>query len=940
MAEDTPKFRYDANLASQLEARWQERWDALQAFRQPNPGDPDFDPARPKFYCLDMFPYPSGSGLHVGHPEGYTATDILSRYKRMRGYNVLHPMGWDAFGLPAEQYALQTNIHPAITTKQAMDTFRRQLKRFGFSYDWSREISTIDPAYYKHTQWIFLQIYGAFFDPALERARPIAELLSEWKSGKRAVIYNPDAAEISAADKARSFAAWDSIDKDTQRRIINSYRLAYLAEQTVNWCPKLGTVLANEEVIDGRSERGGFPVFRKPLEQWCMRFTTYSKRLLDGLAQLDWPAATIAKQNTWIGYSVGAELEFGLSTPDAPAERPALRVFTTRPDTLFGATYLVLAPEHPLVEVALRTPSAAAQSDALRAYVESAKNRSDLERQQNKEKTGVFSGLTALNPATSAPIPIWVSDYVLMGYGTGAIMAVPAHDERDHEFAERFELPIRTVVVPADGSEIKGCFSGEGKNVESSNAEVSLNGLDTALAKKTIIAWIEKRGIGKAKSNTRLRDWLFSRQRYWGEPFPIVYDRDRNHYALGESRLPLVLPELADFKPEESEDPRPLLAKARDWVQTTAGEAGVTELPPDTPMTRETNTMPNWAGSCWYYLRFADPRYPAAPISPDADRYWLHDGVDLYVGGSEHAVLHLLYARFWHQLLHDLGHVVSPEPFRKLFHQGLILSFAYQRADKSLVAVDKVEERGEGNFIETATGEKVTQIVAKMSKSLRNITSPDDVFAAYGADTFRLYEMYMGPLDASKPWNTRDISGLMRFLQRAWRVLVNEVSGEVTLVAAASNEVEKQLHRTIAKVQADIERLAFNTAIAAMIGFVNTATAEGGMTKDQASRFVRVLAPFAPHMAEELWHKLGETSLVSLASWPSYDEAQLQDDQIEVPVQISGKVRHRLHIPASADAKAMEAIALDDAKVKELIAGKTVRKIIVVPGKLINIVAN
>ena len=940
MAEDTPKFRYDANLASQLEARWQERWDALQAFRQPNPGEPDFDPKRPKFYCLDMFPYPSGSGLHVGHPEGYTATDILSRYKRMRGYNVLHPMGWDAFGLPAEQYALQTNIHPAITTKQAMDTFRRQLKRFGFSYDWSREISTIDPAYYKHTQWIFLQIYGAFFDTDIERARPITELVNEWKSGKRAVSFNPDAAEISAADKERSFGAWDSVDRDTQRRIINSYRLAYLAEQTVNWCPKLGTVLANEEVIDGRSERGGFHVFRKPLEQWCMRFTTYSKRLLDGLAELDWPTATIAKQTTWIGYSVGAELEFKLSTLDAPADRPALRVFTTRPDTLFGATYLVLAPEHPLVDAALRTPSAAAQSDALRAYAEAAKNRSDLERQQNKEKTGVFSGLVAINPATSAPIPIWVSDYVLMGYGTGAIMAVPAHDERDHEFAERFELPIRTVVVPADGGEVRGCFSGEGKNVDSANAEVSLNELDTALAKKTITAWLEKRGIGKAKSNTRLRDWLFSRQRYWGEPFPIVYDRDHNHYALGESGLPLVLPELADFRPEESEDPRPLLAKAREWVQTTAGEAGVAELPPDTPMTRETNTMPNWAGSCWYYLRFADPRYTDAPISSEADRYWLNDGVDLYVGGSEHAVLHLLYARFWHQLLHDLGHVVSPEPFRKLFHQGLILSFAYQRADKSLVAVDKVEERGEGNFIETATGEKVTQIVAKMSKSLRNITSPDDVFAAYGADTFRLYEMYMGPLDASKPWNTRDISGLMRFLQRAWRVLVNEVTGELTLAAAPSSEVEKQLHRTIAKVQADIERLAFNTAIAAMIGFVNTATAEAGMTKDQASRFVRVLAPFAPHMAEELWHKLGETSLVSLASWPSYDEAQLQDDQIEVPVQISGKVRHRLQIPASADSKAMEAIALDDAKVKELIAGKTIRKIVVVPGKLINIVAN
>jgi leucyl-tRNA synthetase len=940
MAEDTPKFRYDANLAAQLEARWQERWDALQAFRQPNPGDPDFDPKRPKFYCLDMFPYPSGSGLHVGHPEGYTATDILSRYKRMRGFNVLHPMGWDAFGLPAEQYALQTNIHPAITTKQAMDTFRRQLKRFGFSYDWSREISTIDPAYYKQTQWIFLQIYGAFFDTTLQRARPIAELIAEFASGQRAVAFNPDAGEISGSDKQRSFGPWAKLDAATQRSIVNSYRLAYLAEQTVNWCPKLGTALANEEVIDGRSERGGHPVFRKPLEQWLMRFTSFSKRLLDGLAQLDWPSATIAKQTAWIGYSVGAELEFKVVTPDAPADRPALRVFTTRPDTLFGATYLVLAPEHPLVEVALRTPSAAAQSGALRAYAEQAKNRSDLERQQNKDKTGVFSGLHAQNPASGESVPIWVSDYVLMGYGTGAIMAVPAHDERDHEFAQRFELPIRSVVVPSDDSKVSGCFSGEGKAINSANAEVSLNGLPTAQAKQTIIAWLEQRAIGKTKTNTKLRDWLFSRQRYWGEPFPIVYDKDHNHYPLAPSRLPLVLPELEDFKPEESQDPKPLLAKAKEWVQTTAGEAGVSELPPETPMTRETNTMPNWAGSCWYYLRFADPTNPDAPIGKEADRYWLSDGVDLYVGGSEHAVLHLLYARFWHQLLHDLGHASSPEPFRKLFHQGLILSFAYQRADKSLVAVDQVEERGEGNFVETATGEKVAQITAKMSKSLRNITSPDDVFAAYGADTFRLYEMYMGPLDASKPWNTRDISGLARFLQRTWRVLVNEESGELTLAAAANAEVEKLLHRTIAKVQADIERLAFNTAIAAMIGFVNTATSEGGLTKDQADRFIRVLGPFAPHMAEELWNKLGHTKLVSLAEWPSYDEAQLQDDQVEVPVQIMGKVRHRLMLPASADAKAMEALALADAKVKELLAGKTVKKIVVVPGKLINIVAS
>jgi leucyl-tRNA synthetase len=938
MAEENPKYRYDATLAAEVEPRWQKAWEEQGAFRQPNPGEPGFDASRPKFYCLDMFPYPSGDGLHVGHPEGYTATDILSRYKRMRGFNVLHPMGWDAFGLPAEQYALQTGVHPAKTTQRAIENFRRQLRRFGFSYDWSREVSTIDPDYYRHTQWIFLQIYGAFFDTTRDRARPISELVAEFERGQRPVRFNPDAAEISAADKERELSAWSTLEPQLQRRVVDSYRLAYLAEQTVNWCPKLGTALANEEVIDGKSERGNFPVFRKPLEQWQLRITAYGKRLLDGLAQLDWPAATIAKQTTWIGFSVGAELTFPLL--DVPADSPALRVFTTRPDTLFGATYLVLAPEHPLVEVALRAPSAAAHSGALRAYAAEARNRSDLERQQNKDKTGVFTGLYATNPASAERIPIWVSDYVLMGYGTGAIMAVPAHDERDHEFAQRFSLPIRTVVVPADGSTPEGCFAGDGKNVSSANAEVSLDGLPTAEAKRTIVAWLERRGIGKAKHNTKLRDWLFSRQRYWGEPFPIVYDAAHNHYPISEDKLPLVLPELSDYQPEESDDPRPLLAKASGWLKVTARDVGVTSLPPETPLTREMNTMPNWAGSCWYYLRFADPRNPRACVGEAADRYWLHDGVDLYVGGAEHSVLHLLYARFWHHVLHDLGHASAAEPFRKLFHQGLIMSFAYQRADKSLVPVDKVEERAPEQFVEKATGAPVAQTIAKMSKSLRNVINPDEVISAYGADTFRLYEMYMGPLEASKPWNTRDIAGLSRFLQRTWRLLVNEESGELSLSAAADPEVEKQLHRTIAKVQGDIERLAFNTAIAALIGFVNAGTSSSGLSRDQADRFVRVLAPFAPHAAEELWHRLGHADLVSLAAWPSYDPAQLQDDTVEVPVQIMGKVRHRIMVPAGASAAVMEEIALADDKVKELLQGKTVRKIVTVPGKLINIVAN
>ena len=938
MAEDTPKFRYDAALAAQIEERWQARWDEQQAFRQPNPGEPDFDPNRPKFYCLDMFPYPSGAGLHVGHPEGYTATDILSRFKRMRGFNVLHPMGWDAFGLPAEQYAIQTGVHPAITTKKAIDNFRRQLKRFGFSYDWSREFGTIEPSYYRWTQWIFLQIYDAWFDVEAQRARPIAELVAEFAKGARAVAFNPDAAEISHEEKSRSYGAWASVDARLQRRIIDSHRLAYLAEQTVNWCPKLGTALANEEVIDGRSERGGFPVFRKPLRQWLFRFTSYGQRLIRGHQGLEWPESTLAKQVTWIGHSVGAEVSFTLATP--LAAQSELRVFTTRPDTLFGATYMVVAPEHPLVTAALAAPTDETDRAALSAYVEAARNRSDLDRQQDKRKTGVFSGVYALNPATGERIPVWVADYVLMGYGTGAIMAVPAHDERDHEFARAFALPIRTVVAPPDGRTHEGCWSEEGVNVDSRNQEVSLDGLPTPEAKRVITAWLEQRGLGKKKHNTRLRDWLFSRQRYWGEPFPIVYDEQGDHHPVAADKLPVMLPELSDYEPEESDDPRPLLAKARDWVSTTAGEAGAVGLPSSAPVTRETNTMPGWAGSCWYYLRYADPHNDKALIDPEVDRYWLGDGVDLYIGGAEHAVLHLLYGRFWHQVLFDLGHVSSPEPWRKLFHQGLILNYAYQRPDGTLVPIDLVEERGEATYVEKATGESVAQIVTKMSKSLRNVINPDDVITQYGADTFRLYEMYMGPLEANKPWNTRDISGLLRFLQRAWRLVIDEQSGELGLAEQPSADVERQLHRTIAKVEGDIERLAFNTAIASLIALVNAATTGGGLTKSQAERFARVLAPFAPHMAEELWHRLGMEGLITLASWPEYDEAQLKDANVEVPVQIMGKVRHRIVVPADVDAAELERLALADEKVKELIAGKTVRKVVVVPGKLVNIVAN
>jgi leucyl-tRNA synthetase len=938
MSDDTPKYRYDASMATAIETRWQAAWEAKQAFRQPNPGEPGFDEARPKFYCLDMFPYPSGAGLHVGHPEGYTATDILSRYKRMRGFNVLHPMGWDAFGLPAEQYAIQTGVHPAITTKRAIDNFRRQLKRFGFSYDWSREFGTIDPAYYRWTQWIFLQIYGAWFDVEAQRARPIRELVAAFESGARKPAFNPDAAELSSEEKERVLPAWSALDARTQRRVLDSFRLAYLGEQTVNWCPKLGTALANEEVIDGRSERGGFPVFRKPLRQWLLRITAYGQRLLAGHALIDWPESTIAKQQAWIGHSLGAEVTFELATRVGAHQR--LRVFTTRPDTLFGATYMVVAPEHPLVDAVLAAPPPETDAATLATYVAAARNRSDLERQQNRDKTGVFTGIHAHNPASGERIPVWTSDYVLMGYGTGAIMAVPAHDERDHEFATRFALPIREVVAPADGARTEGCFSGDGRNLNSANAEISLDGLETAAAKERIVTWLASKGLGTRKHNTKLRDWLFSRQRYWGEPFPIVYDAHGDHHPVREEALPVLLPELSDYQPEESDEPRPLLAKAQDWVATTAGAAGVAGLAPEIQVTRETNTMPGWAGSCWYYLRYADPHNAGAAAGKAAESYWLGDGVDLYVGGAEHAVLHLLYARVWHEILYDLGHVSAPEPFRKLFHQGLILSSAYQREDRSLVPVDQVQEQGEGVFIETATGARVTQISAKMSKSLRNVINPDDVIASFGADTFRLYEMYMGPLEASKPWNTRDIAGLLRFLQRAFRLVIDEQSGATALAQEENAGLEKQLHRSIAKVQGDLERLAFNTAIAALIGFVNSATTSGGLTKSQAERFTRLLAPFAPHMAEELWHKLDMPGLVSLAAWPRYDEALLRDEQVEVPVQIMGKVRHRIMVPADADAATLEKLALADAKVQELIAGKTVRKVVAVPGKLINLVAS
>jgi len=1079
-----PTHRYNAAMANTIEPKWQKLWSEAGVFHRTNPGEPGFDAARPKFYVLDMFPYPSGAGLHVGHPEGYTATDILGRYKKMVGHNVLHVMGWDAFGLPAEQHAINTGEHPASFTRGTIDTFRDQLQRFGFAYDWSREIATIDEGFYRWTQWIFLRLYDSWFDPWLNKARPITELHEGLEGGDLRVAADGSLVHVGRTSKTLMAIGgepgtqrrWHELSPEDQRQLIDDQRLAYVGEQTVNWCPKLGTVLANEEVIDGRSERGGHPVFRKPLKQWMLRITAYAQRLLDGLELVDWPEDTVTKQRHWIGKSEGAEVDFALDIetddPEIDADLPpAMRVFTTRPDTIFGATFMVVAPEHPVIDAVLRTPRPDTPADELRAYVDKARNTSDVDRQAAKEKTGVFTGLHAINPVTSERVPVYVADYVLMGYGYGAIMAVPAHDDRDFEFAENFGLTIRDVVYPlaisamayyaqhavdseiqdetwiivladmlgyvtsndispadfdsalthirlnrrgqkpvpeerkamieltpadlADTARWRGavraqwvdtieslfgesfdkmrrifngggyfadqgrCYEGNGYAANSSataeGSSISLDGMPTSKAKARITDWLAETGIGRRRINFKLRDWLFSRQRYWGEPFPIVFTEDGEHYPVDDAALPVTLPDIADYEPAESEEPQPLLAKAGDWVRTTAGEAGCSALDPDTVVHRETNTMPGWAGSCWYYLRYADPHNSEALVSKEAQAYWLgQGGVDLYIGGSEHAVLHLLYARFWHMVLYDLGYVDAPEPFRKLFHQGLITSFAYQRKDKTLVPTDEVENTGSEDtprYVERATGEAVMQTTAKMSKSLKNVVNPDDVIAEFGADTFRLYEMYMGPLEASKPWNTRDIMGLHRFLQRLWRLVIDEQTGEPRLAEHADGDIEKHLHRTIAKVEGDIERLSFNTAIAAMIELVNLATNKAGseavFTQQQARRLAAVLAPFAPHAADELHQRLGgvdhagqQTATLYDSAWPMYDETKLVDDEVEIAVQILGKVKARIMVPADADATRLESTALEHPEVKPLLEGKTVRKVIAVPGRLVNIVAN
>ena len=962
-----------------IEPKWQQQWQAADAFRAWNPGEtlPAGHPFAqrhglegkrataatlpPKYYILDMFPYPSGAGLHVGHPEGYTATDILARYQRARGRNVLHPMGWDAFGLPAEQYAIKTGQHPRTTTEANIANFKRQIQSLGFSYDWSREVDTTDPDYFMWTQWIFLKLYNSWFNPETNRAESI-ELLK----------YPKELDLLSFAKASGATAVREKFDTELEelRKARHAYRdskrLAYVSEAPVNWCPELGTVLANEEVIDGKSEVGGFPVVRRPMRQWMLRITAYAERLLNDLDDIDWSHSLKEMQRNWIGRSEGAEVSFKVSSESVISNQSSggtgslntdllITVFTTRPDTLFGATYMVLSPEHKLL-ADIVTPE---QHDAVKQYQQFAAGKSDLERTElAKEKTGVFTGAHAINPVNEEKIPIWIADYVLATYGTGAIMAVPGHDERDFEFAHKYGLPVLQVVLPATADfqsavefhkEMErvspgllvhsvsthptlsgGCsstaFTGEGFAFRSSNSEISLDGLPTAEAKAKITAWLEAKGVGRKTINYKLRDWLFSRQRYWGEPFPIVW-KDGQHEALPVSDLPLQPPDLTDFKPTTTGEPP--LARAKDWVSRPDGS------------TRETNTMPQWAGSCWYYLRYLDARNGSEFVGKNVEDYWMKSGgttpgVDLYVGGTEHAVLHLLYARFWHKVLFDRGLVSTPEPFYKLVNQGLILG-----------------EDGQ-----------------KMSKSRGNVVNPDDIMGEYGADAFRLYEMFMGPLEMVKPWSTKGVEGVYRFLGRVWRLFVEEASetefeqAETTAEAQSRGELLnliklnpaitnapatpaqlKTLHACIKKVTEDLDHLRFNTGISALMVFVNEAMTWPTKPADVLRDFLILLQPYAPHIAEELWAKLLSSQPSTLNSqlalayqpWPAYDPALLVETTLEIPVQVNGKLRGLITVPAGSTPAVIEAAALQCEKAQPFLAGKTIKKIIVVPGKLVNI---
>jgi leucyl-tRNA synthetase len=847
-----PNHSYDPHT---IEPKWQQVWEDRRTFTTPS--NPDELAAKPKFYVLDMFPYPSGAGLHVGHPEGYTATDVIARMKRMQGFNVLHPMGWDAFGLPAERAAVREGLHPADITKRNIETFRSQIKRLGFSYDWDREVSTSNPDYYRWTQWIFLQLYNK--------------------------------------------------------------GLAYMADVPVNWCPALGTVLANEEVKEGRYVETGDPVERRLMRQWMLKITEYAERLLADLDDVEWPESVKEMQRNWIGKSHGADVVFRIDGTDLD-----FTVFTTRPDTLFGATYCVFSPEHPLV-AEITTD---AERSAVDAYVLEAAQKSDLDRTDlAKSKTGVFTGAHAVNPVNDELIPIWVADYVLMGYGTGAIMAVPGQDERDWEFAEVYQLPIiRTVQPPADFD--GKAYLGDGPAINSG----FLDGLHIAEAKETIIGWLEEQGRGEKKVQYKLRDWLFSRQRYWGEPFPVVHTDDGEVVPLDESWLPVGLPAIDEYRP--TEDGRPPLARAGDdWLRV--------DLPDGRTATRETNTMPQWAGSCWYYLRFIDPHNDQEPWSKELERYWMP--VDLYVGGVEHAVLHLLYARFWHKVLYDCGWVSTSEPFQKLFNQGMILAYSYRDSNGKYHLPGDVEERDDGAAVLRATGEELESQIEKMSKSKLNVVNPDDVIADYGADSMRLYELFMGPLEVQKPWQMKGVEGVYRFLQRTWRLVVDEKTGELSskLTDASPSsepELERTLHKTIKKLTGDTETLQMNTGIAQMMIFVNEATTAKTLPSETVTTFLRLLSPYAPHLCEELWHRLGEGELIAHAEWPAFDEALCVDETITIVVQINGKKRDELHVAKDTPKDELERMALASERSQKFMDGREPKKVIVVPGRLVNIV--
>ena len=876
---------------AEIEPKWQKYWEENKIFKTVD----DF--TKPKYYILDMFPYPSGAGLHVGHPEGYTATDILSRYKRMKGFNVLHPMGYDAFGLPAEQYAIQTGTHPAVTTQKNCDNFRRQIKAIGLSYDWDREINTTDPKYFKWTQWIFKQLYNTWFDEKLQKGRPVSELVI------------PEEVKIKGEKSVKKY--------------VDEKRLAHYDNAQVWWCESCKTVCANEEVLaDGSHEKCGTPVVRKYLKQWLLRISHYAERLLTGLDKLDWPAGVKDMQRNWIGKSTGAEVDFEIE-----GLNKKLRVYTTRPDTLFGATYMVIAPEHPMVEEIVTSN----KKDEVDSYIKAAALKSDLDRTDlAKVKTGVFTGRFAINPVNKQPIPIWVADYVLMGYGTGAIMAVPAHDTRDFEFAKAFDIPVKCILDPesADNREMvlsgDACWIEDGKYINSASAETGLdiNGLNKVVGIEKTVEWLQSKGIGKATVNYKLRDWLFSRQRYWGEPFPVIHWEDGEVTLVEDENLPVQLPDLEEYKPSETgESP---LANAADWLNVVDknGRKG----------RRETNTMPQWAGSCWYYLRYIDPLNEESIFDSKKEHHWMP--VDLYIGGAEHAVLHLLYSRFWHKVLFDLDIVSTDEPFQKLFNQGMILAFAYETTNGAKVSSDLVEEKN-GKYFHTGTGEELKQIVAKMSKSLKNVINPDDVISNYGADSLRLYEMFMGPLDERKPWAENGVKGVFNFLNRVYRFfadLNNIVDGE------EDKEVAKLLHQTIEKVEFDLEHLKFNTGISALMVFNNLAIKKGKVTKTTAETFTKILSPYAPHLSEELWQLYGNTKTLAYESWPEVDKSLLQEDSIEYPVSFNGKMRFQIELPVNIHQVDAEKAVLADERSKKWIEGKSVRKFIFVPKKIINVV--